>query len=89
MAGGTHEGVFCRFAIPDETVRRGQRGEHDGRQRGWGRGRRGRSVPRTGLADPYPRTGEILPQPLVVLREAAELELGHGLLVRARVHGWV
>lgn len=25
MAGGTHEGVFCRFAIPDETVRRGQR----------------------------------------------------------------
>ena len=49
-------------------------------------GREGDS-PGTGLADPYPWTGKVLPQPLVVLGETAELELGHGLLVRTRVHG--
>lgn len=38
------------------------------------------------LADPHPRPLEILLQPLVVLREPAELELGHALLVRAVVH---
>ena len=51
-----------------------------------GGGKRG-SSPGTGLADPYPWTGKVLPQPLVVLREAAELKLGHGLLVWTRVHG--
>ena len=52
-------------------------------------GRRGREgdSPGTGLADPYPWTGKVLPQPLVVLGETAELKLGHGLLVRTRVHG--
>ena len=51
-------------------------------------GRRGREgdSPGTGLADPYPWTGKVLPQPLVVLGETAELELGHGLLVWTRVH---
>ena len=43
--------------------------------------------PGTGLADPYPWPGKVLPESLVVLRETAELELGHGLLVRTRVHG--
>ena len=44
-------------------------------------------APGTGFANPYPWPLEVLLQPLVVLRETAELELGHGLLVRTRVHG--
>ena len=43
--------------------------------------------PGTGLGDSYPWASEVLPQPLIVLCETAELELGHGLLVRTRVHG--
>jgi len=42
---------------------------------------------RRGLADPYPRARQVLAQPLVVLGEPPELELGHGLFVRTGVHG--
>ena len=47
-----------------------------------------RDTPGRRLADSYPWPGEVLSQPLIVLREAAELELGHGLFVGTRVHGW-
>lgn len=47
-----------------------------------------RHPPHARLADPYPRPGEVLAQPVIVLREPTQLELGHGLLVRPRgFHG--
>ncbi|KAL7283792.1 hypothetical protein ACG7TL_003229 [Trametes sanguinea] len=48
----------------------------------------GENTPGRSLANPYPRPGKVLSQPLIVLRKPAELELGHGLLVGTRVHGW-
>lgn len=38
------------------------------------------------LADPDPRPVRILLEPLVVFRQTAELELGHGLFVRSGRH---
>ena len=38
------------------------------------------------LADPDPRPVQILLEPLVVFRQTAELELGHGLFVRSGRH---
>ena len=38
------------------------------------------------LADPDPGPVQILLEPLVVFRQAAELELGHGLFVRSGRH---
>jgi hypothetical protein len=42
--------------------------------------------PATGLAGPDTWTGQILTKTLVVLGQPPELELGHGLLVRAGAH---
>jgi hypothetical protein len=38
------------------------------------------------LADPDPRPVQILLEPLVVFRQTAELEFGHGLFVRSGRH---
>jgi hypothetical protein len=38
------------------------------------------NAPSTGLADADTGAGQVLSQTLVVLRQAAELQLGHGLL---------
>ena len=48
--------------------------------------RTGRDSPGTGFRDSYPWPCEVLPEPLIVLREATELELGHRLLVWTGVH---
>lgn len=47
---------------------------------------RNRYSPRTSLTNPNPRPRKVILQPLVMLRQSPQLELRHGLLMRAAAH---
>lgn len=65
---------FCNSVSSCEDCKRGEKG--------WVY-----AVPCAGLADPHAWACEVFTETLVVFCESAELELGHGLFVRTRIHG--